>query len=111
MLLYLFRKKDGILTKRRLILFVSCSAKIFWAEIGNPHVQEGVLKQKQGVFRRIHLISVCMFNVLGYVGACSVMNTAASLCKTSHPLKVHKNENFFGFDFEFCTISFLVMHK
>ncbi len=26
-------------------------------------------------------------------------------------LKVHKNENFFGFDFEFCTISLLVMHK
>ncbi len=24
-------------------------------------------------------------------------------------LKVHKNENFFGFDFEFCTISLLVM--
>jgi hypothetical protein len=27
------------------------------------------------------------------------------------PLKVHKNENFFGFDFEFCTISLLVMQK
>ncbi len=26
-------------------------------------------------------------------------------------LKVHKNENFFGFDLEFCTISMLVMHK
>jgi hypothetical protein len=27
-------------------------------------------------------------------------------------LKVpHKNENFFGFDLEFCTISLLVMHK
>jgi hypothetical protein len=26
-------------------------------------------------------------------------------------LKVHKNENFFGFDFEFCLISLLVMHK
>ncbi len=26
-------------------------------------------------------------------------------------LKVHKNENFFGFDFEFCTISLLVMLK
>ncbi len=26
-------------------------------------------------------------------------------------LKVHKNENFFGFDFEFCTISVLVMHE
>ncbi len=27
------------------------------------------------------------------------------------PLKVHKNENFFGFDFKFCTISLLIMHK
>ncbi len=26
-------------------------------------------------------------------------------------LKVHKNENFFGFDFEFCPISLLAMHK
>ncbi len=26
-------------------------------------------------------------------------------------LKVHKNENFFDFDFEFCTISLLVMSK
>ncbi len=26
-------------------------------------------------------------------------------------LKVHKNENFFGFDFEFCTFSLLVMSK
>jgi hypothetical protein len=31
--------------------------------------------------------------------------------KISFLLKVHKNENFFGFDFEFCTISLLVMHK
>jgi hypothetical protein len=29
----------------------------------------------------------------------------------SRCLKVHKNENFFSFDFEFCTISMLVMHK
>ncbi len=26
-------------------------------------------------------------------------------------LKVHKNENIFGSDFEFCTISLFVMHK
>ncbi len=26
-------------------------------------------------------------------------------------LKVHKNENFFGFDFDFCTVSLLVMLK
>ncbi len=29
----------------------------------------------------------------------------------SPSLKVHKNKNFFGFDFEFCPISLLVMHK
>ncbi len=28
-----------------------------------------------------------------------------------HALKVHKIENFFGFDFEICTISSLVMSK
>jgi hypothetical protein len=31
--------------------------------------------------------------------------------KDTNPLKVHKNENFFGFDFECCTISMLVMQK
>jgi hypothetical protein len=31
--------------------------------------------------------------------------------ETKASLKVHKNENLFGFDFEFCTISMLVMHK
>jgi hypothetical protein len=29
----------------------------------------------------------------------------------SEDLKVHKNENLFGFDFEFCTISLLVRSK
>jgi hypothetical protein len=32
----------------------------------------------------------------------------AHICKR---LKVHKNENFFGSDLEFCTISFLVTLK
>ena len=31
--------------------------------------------------------------------------------KLSADLKVHKNENFFGFDFEICTVSLLVMLK
>jgi hypothetical protein len=35
-----------------------------------------------------------------------MLNTPGSSC-----LKVHKNENSFGFDFEFCTISLLVMSK
>ncbi len=33
----------------------------------------------------------------------------STVCRVT--LKVHKNENFFGFDFEFCTISLLVMSK
>jgi hypothetical protein len=33
-----------------------------------------------------------------------------TLCKTDM-LKVHKTENFFGSDFEFCVISLLVMLK
>jgi hypothetical protein len=32
-------------------------------------------------------------------------------CGDIRSLKVHKNENFFGSDFEFCTISLLVMLK
>jgi hypothetical protein len=28
-----------------------------------------------------------------------------------HLLKVHRNENFFGFNFDFCTVSLLVMLK
>ncbi len=36
-------------------------------------------------------------------------NTSKS--HTWAPLKVHKNDNFFGFDFEFCTILMLVIHN
>ncbi len=31
--------------------------------------------------------------------------------KLAGPLKIHKHELFFGFDFEFCTVSLLVMLK
>jgi hypothetical protein len=31
--------------------------------------------------------------------------------KVDSTLKVHKIDNFFGFDFEFCTVSLLVMVK
>ena len=40
-----------------------------------------------------------------YVPLCGFQGQGKSV------LKVHKNENFFGFDFEFCPISLLVMHK
>ncbi len=48
-----------------------------------------------------------------------LINMKMRLCATTNLpsqlrfplLKVHKNENFFGFDFEFCTISLLVMSK
>jgi hypothetical protein len=39
----------------------------------------------------------------------SKLNSSANL--RPQTLKVHKNENFFGFDFEFFTISLLAMHK
>jgi hypothetical protein len=44
------------------------------------------------------------------------LNFLSEFCSDPDPnpygtLKVHKNENFFGFNFEFCTISMLVMHK
>jgi hypothetical protein len=38
------------------------------------------------------------------------LRTPAQIDQRSR-LKVHKNENFFGSDFEFCTISLLVMFK
>ncbi len=38
-------------------------------------------------------------------------NTWDTMLNPNLNLKVHKNENCFGFDFEFCTISVLVMHK
>jgi hypothetical protein len=38
--------------------------------------------------------------------------TAVVLCVSfAQNLKVHKNENFLGFDFEFCTVSLLVKLK
>jgi hypothetical protein len=41
---------------------------------------------------------------------CSLILLRENL-KYNFSLKVQKNENFFGFDFEFCPISLLVMHK
>jgi hypothetical protein len=40
-----------------------------------------------------------------------ILSVWRSLGDTGENLKVHKIENFFGFDFEFCPISLLVMHK
>ncbi len=45
-------------------------------------------------------------------GALYICNASrGDITKNVRGLKVHKNENFFGFDFEFCTISSLVMSK
>jgi hypothetical protein len=60
--------------------------------------------------------------ILGVGALLSICDSGASLLcvhespierlqKPAKTLKVHKNENFFGFDFEFCPISLLVMHK
>ncbi len=47
--------------------------------------------------------SLPMFEIGGF--SCTQLYTACP------GLKVHKNENFFGFDFEFCAVSLLVMLK
>ncbi len=41
----------------------------------------------------------------------ALMTTVFKSGDTALSLKVHKNENFYGFDFEFCTISLLVLLK
>ncbi len=48
-------------------------------------------------------------NLLDGVHAILAFQTDEIIAKLS--LKVHKNENFFGSDFEFCVISLLVMLK
>jgi hypothetical protein len=40
-----------------------------------------------------------------------LLMTLLTILLVIYILKVYKNDNFFGFDFEFCTISMLVMHK
>ncbi len=47
-----------------------------------------------------------VYTVLKKEKIADILRNVTTVC-----LKVHKNENFFGFDFEFCTISMLVMHK
>jgi hypothetical protein len=50
--------------------------------------------------------------MFGYVGSepnCLLLQL--SVFESSHLLKVHKNENFFGSNFEFCTMSLLVTDK
>ncbi len=78
---------------------------------------EGQLNSKQQVIFNIYKMFFdslpfspngaypCFFSF----GRILTQNQAISLV-LARALKVHKNENFFGFDFEFCTISMLVMH-
>jgi hypothetical protein len=56
------------------------------------------------------------FRILNRRG--TILNGGARFSNQTNPaehrscyLKVHKNDNFFGFNFEFCTISMLVMYK
>jgi hypothetical protein len=46
-----------------------------------------------------------------YFPIMQVLDTCFTFHKFGLSLKVHKIENFFGSDFEFCTISLLVMFK
>jgi hypothetical protein len=57
-------------------------------------------------------LSLSLFspNVLIFIWHFSAL-ISLSFFGDEYLLKVHKNENFFGFDFEFCTISGLVMYK
>ncbi len=67
--------------------------------------------------RRIGLSNMCDYfspkvtNPERLYGVKIVKIRAIENLTLGHLLKVHKNENFFGFDFEFCTISVLVIHK
>jgi hypothetical protein len=53
--------------------------------------------------------------VLAAIASSNAAAAASIYYQTSgmdrHHLKVHKIENFFGFDFEFCTVSLQVMLK
>jgi hypothetical protein len=56
---------------------------------------------------------VTVLNNTGDKVTSGIADTGGKFSAKRHPdhLKVHKNENFFGFDFEICTVSLLVMHK
>ncbi len=61
---------------------------------------------KYRIHREIHGPLVIDFCIVNWHGSRQKIQVSAGMF-----LKVHKNENFFGFDFEFCPISLLVMHK
>ena len=54
-----------------------------------------------------------IFTLIGVGGGGRVQRTysACAVLPVNIHLKLHKNENFFGSDFEYCTISLLVMLK
>jgi hypothetical protein len=59
----------------------------------------------------LYWLSFLPIQILFGVKLSREVNSWQGLPVAKYVLKVHKNENFFGFDFEFCTISVLVMHK
>jgi hypothetical protein len=76
----------------------------------------------EGTFRNDYVVHRRTFYNLGCHAAWDVLSYGLSTFERialgrfitvtfAARLKVHKNENFFGFDFEFCPISLLVMHK
>jgi hypothetical protein len=71
------------------------------------------MKKSQGKKSRCHVpLSRAMYLLCDFVLTPNMLYylTYMYYCPVCF-LKVHKNENFFGFNFEFCTISLLVMHK
>ncbi len=69
-------------------------------------------KIKQLLFEAIKLWEIILFGSEQKMW-CKIKNISVFfiLHWNENKLKVHKNENFFGSDFEFCAISLLVMLK
>jgi hypothetical protein len=64
---------------------------------------------------RADLLTFLVCQMIRYVEVCwsahKALSEAERRVEGDRQLKVHKNENFFGFDFEFCTVSLLIMLK
>ena len=92
--IHMLKKKEKIF---RVIEWVH-----IWVFFGNSRIQirKKWLNQLKNFyskhFKEYYLASFCWWISSSYENHCTL---------------VHKHENFFGFDFELCTISLLVMHK
>ncbi len=107
----------------RYILCDSLRGQLYQGKsINNKYVTRSVYNTRKYFLYKSLKVGNWHFNsnqaCYGYVhaihdtfGLCAVHSTCTVQSILFPTLKVHKNENFFGFDFEFCPISLLVMHK